>query len=142
MKTYLPILLIFVLYFTPTFSQESQSDEDLTQCVIGTWEHVVSTDPDGNVQTYDRKIELFADGTGICTKLIDGEEVQMPFYWDIVDGAIMLYIVDNKGRRINTDSQLISDVDARQLNLASVWESDDYGMASLYERKTNIVAEY
>ena len=135
MKTAL-ISLIALLYVCPSFTQEpSQTDAELTKTVVGTWQHVSSTKPNGTILRYERQIELFADGTGTCIKTVDGEKVTISFNWDVVNGAIMLYIYDKKGKRITTDSQLIWDIDANSMNLACTWESDDYGRSSLYKRK-------
>lgn len=141
MKTVL-LSLITAIIFSPSFSQNQALGDELKQNVVGTWQHVSSTDQKGNILRYDRKIELFADGTGICTRVRDGQSVEIPFFWDVSANEIMLYILNKRGKMINTDSQLVWDVDDRSLSLACTWESDDFGITSLYKKLTEEKAKF
>jgi hypothetical protein len=136
--------LIFVLscFISPSFSQSKPSDKDLTDDVVGTWQHVTSTDSEGHRLSYQRQIELYADGSGNCIKYDGADTINLAFFWDVHDGVIMLYVLDKNGKKINTDSQLISDVDASSLNLSNVFGDDEYGISSLYRKSKDIVAEY
>lgn len=134
MKTVIISLLAF-LVFSPSFSQETSSDAELKQEIVGTWQHVSSTDYKGNIIRYESKIQLLSDGTGICTKHVDGQKIDIPFFWDIAEGAITLYILNKKGKRINTDKQFIRDVNEQSMNLACLWASDEFlGRSSFYKR--------
>ena len=143
MKNYL-LSLIVLLYISPSFAQEpNQSDVNLMNDVVGTWQHVSSTDYQGNILRYERKIQLFADGTGICTKKVENQTIEIPFYWNVEHGNIMLYVENKKGKRINTDSQFVWDIDNFNMSLACTWESDDYlATTSTYKRLKEDQAEF
>lgn len=136
--------LIILLYVCPSFTQEpNQSDVNLMNEVVGTWQHVSSTDYNGNILRYERKIQLFADGTGICIKKVENQIIEIPFYWNVEQGTIMLYVENKKGKRINTDSQFVWDIDNYSMSLACTWESDDYlATTSTYKRLKDDQAEF
>ena len=140
MKTYI-LSLIALFIVSPSFSQTS--DDQLKIDVVGTWQHVSSTDYHGNIIRYERKLELFSDGTGICTRNENGVDIKLPFYWEIVNGSINLFVENKRGKRINTDSQLIWDLDEFSMNLACTWESDEYlGTSSFYKRMKEEEAKF
>ena len=143
MKIY-TLLLIILIYVSPSFSQEqNQSDVNLKNEVVGTWQHVSSTDYDGNILRYERQIHLYADGTGICKKKVEGQQIEIPFYWSVKQGTIMLYVENKHGKRINTDAQFVWDIDHYSMSLACTWESDDYSATtSTYKRLKEDKAEF
>lgn len=138
------VLTISALTITAfSFSQADSTltDDNLKKDLVGTWTHVTSTDPKGNVLAFDRQIELLPDGKGTCTKYVEADTLLLPFEWDIKDGAIQLYVFNKHGKRINTDSQFISLLDDRSLYLDTVYGSDDRGKVSLYQRE-DVAAKY
>ncbi|MBK6952629.1 MAG: hypothetical protein IPH24_11425 [Crocinitomicaceae bacterium] len=77
MKTLNPTF--FLLVFSSvniSFAQDSiNSDAELSAQLVGTWEHVSSTYPSGDVSTYQRKFQFYVDGTGVCARYTDLDTV-------------------------------------------------------------------
>lgn len=136
-------IISFLFISSLALAQNDQpNDEAIMKDVVGTWQHVTSTDPKGNVLRFDRELELNANGSGICTRYEAADTLQLPFEWDVKNGAIQLYVYNKRGKRINTDAQHVSLVDAKSLYLDTVYASADQGKVSLYRRKSAEVAKY
>lgn len=137
---------ILITLFTSTigFSQNDSvtNNQTLFYSLIGTWEHVSSTYPSGDVVTYQRKFDFFADGTGICTRYTDLDTVLINFEWTVQDNIVSLYSIQKNGKRIYADSQSITFADVNRMYLRSAYCEEQNGKVCCYYRSENQMAKY
>lgn len=137
MKTINTLLALSALYiFTSVMTaDELNGDALLAQTLVGHWEHVSSTYPNGDVLTYNRDIELKSDGTGFCTKYMEEDTLGISFRWEVKDSVIHLFVFDKHGRRIEADAQLVSGVSASRMYLTDAYGEDQTGKICCYSRE-------
>ena len=142
MKT-IRLILATLLTSTVSFAQDdATSDAVLFSYLVGTWEHVSSTFPDGDVTTYQRKFHLYADGKGTCAKYTDLDTIYVHFEWEVKDSIISLFEIDKRGKRIYADSQTISFVDLNKMHLTDAYCEENRGKICCYKRTGNEIAKY
>jgi len=142
MKTYI-LLLITILSASTCFTQDAKTaDAVLFSSLVGTWEHVGSTFPGGDVVTYKREFQLFSTGKGICTKITDVDTTIINFEWQVKDSIISLFEIKKNGRIIYADSQVISFVDQNKMHLTDAYCEDQTGKIACYRRTGNEIAKY
>jgi hypothetical protein len=139
------LFILFVFSFcTISVAQDSvDTDVAIRSQLVGTWEHVSSTYPSGNVSTYQRKFQFFADGTGICARYTDLDTVLIKFEWVVKDSIISLYELRKNGVIIYADSQIITSLDVNKLYLTDAYCDDQTGKVCYYRRSTEMeIAKY
>jgi len=142
MKT-LHLLLITTLSSSFSFSQDDiTTDAVLYSYLVGTWEHVSSTYPGGDVGTYKREFQLYSDGKGICINYDDGDTTSINFEWEVKDSIISLFEIQKNGKRIYADSQNISFVDLNKMYLTDAYCEDQTGKICCYKRSGNEIVKY
>lgn len=147
MKT-LNLLLITVIFCATGFAQEisqkesNASDASLSSSIIGTWEHVSSTYPSGDVTTYKRKFQFFTDGKGICERYTDLDTIVINFQWEVKESIISLFEIRKNGKRIYADSQMLSFVDLNKMYLTDAYCDDHTGKIACYRRVESEIAKY
>jgi len=137
--------LIPIIFFSSTvsFSQDSvTSDAELSSSLVGSWEHVSSTYPGGDITTYHREIELFADGKGICTKYNLADTLTITFEWEVKDSIVYMFVINKNGKRIHTDSQYISLMDFKKMYLIDSYGEEQAGKVCCYRRTDLEIAKY
>lgn len=141
MKTY--ILLLVTLLSTSGFSQDAKTaDAVLFSSMIGTWEHVSSTFPTGDVVTYRREFQFFSDGKGICTKIKDVDTTLINFEWEVKDSVVSLFEIRKNGKITYADSQIISFLDPSKLYLTDAYCDENTGRVCCYKRTEMAIAKY
>ncbi len=140
MKTLNPIfiLLIFSTVNISLAQDSINADADLSAQLIGTWEHVSSTYPSGDVSTYQRTFQFFADGSGVCARYTDLDTVLIHFNWTVKDSVISLFEIRKNGKSIYADSQIITFVDMQKLHLADAYCDDQTGKICCYRRSFDL----
>lgn len=134
MKT-LNQLLAIPFIFTSTFSlTQNSTDDTLVASLVGTWEHVSSTYPGGDIVTYQREINFNADGTGSCTKYEKADTLNVSFQWEVKDSVIYLFITNRRGVRMDGDAQQITLLDLSKMYLADAYGEDQVGRVLCYQR--------
>lgn len=147
MKT-LNLLLVTVIFcatgFAQAISQKESiaSDASLSSSIIGTWEHVSSTYPSGDVTTYKRKFQFFEDGKGICSRYTDLDTVFINFQWEVRESVISLFEIRKNGKRIYADSQILSFVDINKMYLTDAYCDENTGKIACYRRVESEIAKY
>jgi hypothetical protein len=140
MKTLNPSL--FLLVFSSlniSIAQDSiNTDSDLSAQLVGTWEHVSSTYPSGDVSTYQRKFQFYADGTGVCARYTDLDTVLIHFEWTVKDSVISLFEIRKNGKSIYADSQIITFVDLHKMHLSDAYCDDQTGKICCYRRSSDL----
>lgn len=140
MKTFSSIL--FLLVFSSlniSFAQDSiNTDVALRAQLVGTWEHVSSTYPSGDVKTYQRKFQFFSDGTGYCASYTAVDTVLIKFEWVVEDSIISLYELRRNGVIIYAESQRISFFDGTKMYLNDDYCEDKTGKVGVYRRSTDL----
>jgi hypothetical protein len=137
--------LIFatLLSATACFSQDTSADDiALSSSVIGRWEHVSSTYPGGDVVTYQREIYFYNDGSGMCTKYMEGDTLVITFNWEVKDSVICLFQFNKHGKRVDADAQYITKVDPSKMYLADAYNDEGYGKVCCYRRSGIVVGKY
>ena len=115
-------LFVLTLFSIQSFAQEVASADDvLTTKVIGAWEHISSNYPSGNVSRYRKEFEFYIGGQGICTEFYDNDTVYANFNWEVIDSTIHVFVADDRGNKVNTDSQFIASLDELNLFLPNIW---------------------
>lgn len=145
MKTLNPTLFLLVVSsWNISVAQDSlNTDSQLTSQLLGTWEHVSSTYPAGDVSTYQRKFQFFEDGTGVCARYTDLDTVLIKFDWTLKDSVISLFEIRKNGTRIYADSQIITTLDLNKMYLSDAYCDDKTGKVSYYRRTTEMeIAKY
>ena len=147
MKT-LNLLLITSAFCATGFAQDNatttdiSSDALLSSCVVGTWTHVSSTYPSGDVTTYQREFEFFRDGSGICKRYTDLDTVVINFQWEVKDSVISLFEIRKNGKRTYADSQIISFAGLTKMYLKDAYCEDQTGKISCYRKVETEIAKY
>lgn len=124
-------------------AQDPASDITLTSNVIGRWQHVSSTYPNGEVMTYEREIMFLGNGNGVCTKFMPDDTLEISFQWEVKDSVISLFTTNKHGRRIEADAQYISLVDMGRLYLTDAYDdTTQFGRVCCYRRTSGEIAKY
>lgn len=132
------ILLVFSS-FQISFAQDSlNSDINLRAQLVGTWEHVSSTYPSGDVKTYQRKFQFFSDGTGYCANYTTVDTTVIKFEWVVEDSVISLYELRKNGVIIYAESQRISFFDGAKMYLNDDYCEDKTGKVGVYRRSSDL----
>ncbi|UKN00969.1 hypothetical protein K6119_14635 [Paracrocinitomix mangrovi] len=143
MKT---IKLTLVALMLATFSlaqdQSVVQKKDLSSNLVGSWQHLRSVYPTGEIMTYTREFDLYEDGTGLCTRLSESDTVAIKFEWEVKDSTIYLYTLNNKGKRIEADAQLITHIDEAAMHLDEPVDEGYLGKVCMYRRKDSKLAKY
>jgi hypothetical protein len=140
MKTINALFFLFVFSsLNISLAQDSiNSDTDLSAQLVGTWEHVSSTYPSGDIKTYQRKFQFFADGTGYCASYTAADTVLIKFEWVVEDSIISLYELRRNGVIIYAESQRISFFDGTKMYLNDDYCEDKTGKIGVYRRSTDL----
>jgi len=126
-----------------SFAQEIPSaDELLATKVIGSWEHISSNYPSGNISRYRKEFEFSIGGQGVCTEFYDKDTVLAKFSWEIADSTIRVFVIDDRGSRVNTDSQFISSIDELNLYLNQIYGPAELRKSTHYRKKAGDVVQY
>lgn len=147
MKT-LNLLFIAVIFCTTGFAQDNTetnstaSDASLSSSIVGTWEHVSSTYPSGDVTTYKRKFQFFEDEKGICSRYTDLDTITINFQWEVKESVISLFEIRKNGKRIYADSQILSFVDVNKMYLTDAYCDENTGKIACYRRVESEIAKY
>ncbi|MEX1000554.1 MAG: hypothetical protein WDZ35_00415 [Crocinitomicaceae bacterium] len=135
-----------ILFFATTlacFSQQNTAEEKIKKYLIGSWEHILSIEPSGEEEVFQRDLELFADGTGTCTRYTAKDTAHLTFEWTVKDSTIYLSVFDGKGVKRTTDKQYITWMGSRMLELHEQFDTGEYGKRCAYRRKLDAaVAQY
>jgi hypothetical protein len=141
MKRY--ILLLVTILSTSSFAQDAKTaDALLFSSIVGTWQHVSSTYPWGDVVTYQREFQFFSDGLGICKKITDSDTIVISFHWEVKDSIVSLFEIQKNGRPIYADSQVISLVNTSKLYLKDAYCDENIGRVCCYRRTGNEIVKY
>lgn len=137
MKIQNPLLFLpAVFLFATAHAQDGETDLSLTSDLVGTWEHVSSTYPSGDVVTYRREIRLLPDGTGYCTRFTDLDTLSTSFGWEVKDSVIYLFETNKRGKRITADAQYISALNPTKMYLRDAYGEDQAGRVCCYRRNS------
>lgn len=139
MKT-LSLISIVLVAVTTSFAQES--DQYMATHLVGSWEHVSSTYPGGDVVSFRKEFNLFNDGTGICYQFSGADTLSANFAWEVEDSTIVLYILDKKGEKIEADTQFISLLAPMKMYLSEISDGIETGKVCVYRRMDNQIAQY
>jgi len=142
MKT-LNLILITFISLNNCFTQDTgTTDAILSSNLVGTWEHISTTYPSGDVTTYHKEIQFFADGTGICTKFTTLDSLSMKFQWEVKDSIVYLFVINRHGKRIDADSRCISLLDASTIYLTNAYCEEQSGKVCCYRRANMEIAQH
>ncbi|MBK6527842.1 MAG: hypothetical protein IPG07_21220 [Crocinitomicaceae bacterium] len=103
-----------------------------------TWEHVSSTYPSGDVSTYQRKFQFYADGTGVCARYTDLDTVLIHFEWTVKDSVISLFEIRKNGKVFTQIRQIITFVDLHKMHLSDAYCDDQTGKICCYRRSSDL----
>jgi hypothetical protein len=136
-------LTLLTLFSAQSFAQEIvEADETLSSNIIGAWEHISSTYPNGDVSRYRKEFEFFAGGIGVCTEYYDQDTVLASFSWEVLDSSIYVFTEDDRGHKVNTDSQFISSIDELNLFLNKIFGPAEFRKETHYRKKTGDIVQH
>lgn len=128
------IILALLLSVGAVFGKTTETDASLASDLVGKWEHMSSTYPNGDVMTYHREINLFADGTGTCIKYRETDTLTISFSWEVKACIIYLFVFSKRGKRINADAQYVSLLNSTRMHLTDAYGEDEMGKVCCYRR--------
>ena len=134
MKTLNQLLALPIFFISTSTFAQNNSDALLTTSLYGTWEHVSSTYPTGDIVTYHREINFQADGIGFCTKYENADTLNVSFQWEVKDSVIYLFVTNKRGVRMDGDAQQITMLDLSKMYLADAFGEDQVGRVLCYQR--------
>ncbi|MBD3636355.1 MAG: hypothetical protein HUJ25_03360 [Crocinitomicaceae bacterium] len=139
----LSLIIVALFSHTSLLAQFAKdTDELIEKHVVGKWIHESSSFPNGDVVVYKRDLELFADGSGVCTKYLQDDTLTLNFNWEVKDSVVYIFVMNKFGKRVDTDSHYITYVDEVTLLLDQNYGPLDLRKNSYYRKESQEMAKY
>jgi hypothetical protein len=133
-------MFLFIMGTTSFTQNTSNKDHILRRHFIGSWTHVHSIYPSGNVTDYYQEFDFRQDGSGTCIRIEKGDTVAISIRWLISEGKVFLYTILEDGRMIHGDTILLTHLDEERFFGDKVYGPYELRKTCMYKRKVAIVA--
>ena len=135
MKIIIPILFLFA-QISSVYSQDlSDIDNAIHQYFIGTWTHIRSIMPNGDIIEYDQEFTFNEDGTGVCYRFTDGIPETIIVKWEIKGGQVFLYSTRDDGQIMISDVISIEYLDETRFFADKIFGPEEFRKSCFYKRK-------